>query len=60
MWEYCLINELRKLKESSKEAVESLDEFTKFKQYMHVKRNVEDELLQLVQKVKNSPFRQLI
>ena len=44
----CLIQELSKLKESSKEAVEGLNTFSKFKTYMHVNRDVQDELQQII------------
>ena len=43
----CLIQELSKLKESSKEAVEGLNTFSKFKTYMHVNRDVQDELKEI-------------
>ena len=44
----CLIDELKKLKESSKEAVENITNFSEFKKYMHVKRNVQDELFNII------------
>ena len=44
----CLIQELSKLKESSKEAVEGLNTFTEFKRYMHVDRNVQRELEDII------------
>ncbi|MFI3210932.1 MAG: DNA phosphorothioation-dependent restriction protein DptF [Peptostreptococcaceae bacterium] len=44
----CLIDILNKLKQSSKEAVENTNNFSTFKSYMHVKRNVEDELLNII------------
>lgn len=56
----CLINELKKLKESSKESVESLDGFSEFKEYMHVKRPIEEELLNLIRNVNDSQGQQLI
>ena len=56
----CLIDELKKLRESSKEAVESLDAFSDFKEYMHVNRPIEGELLKLVEEVKKSEGQQLI
>ena len=46
----CLIDELKKLKESSKEAVENITNFSEFKKYMHVKRNVQDELFNIIDK----------
>jgi DNA phosphorothioation-dependent restriction protein DptF len=56
----CLIEELRKLKESSKEAVENLDSFSDFKEYMHIKRHVQDELLDLLIKANESSKAELI
>ena len=40
----CLVQELSRLKESSKEAVESLSEFTPFKKYMHIPRDAQKSL----------------
>jgi len=56
----CLIAHLKRLKESSKEAVENSDYFSGFNEYMHVKRPVEDELLELIQKAGRSEQPQLI
>lgn len=42
--EKCLITELSRLKQSSKEAVENIEEFNNFKKYMHVERVFEEEL----------------
>lgn len=56
----CLIQELSKLKESSKEAVEGLNTFSKFKTYMHVNREVQDELQQIILKAAKENSAQLI
>ncbi|GAB6100176.1 hypothetical protein JCM16358_20550 [Halanaerocella petrolearia] len=56
----CFIEELRKLKESSKEAVENLKSFSKFKEYMHVKRGLQDELLSLIRNSQKVDKSQLI
>lgn len=56
----CLIEELKKLKESSKEAVENLDSFTEFKEYLHVHRQVQKELLTILESAAQSSFSQLI
>lgn len=56
----CLIQELSKLKESSKEAVEGLNTFSKFKTYMHVNRDVQDELQQIILKAAKENSAQLI
>lgn len=56
----CLINELGKLKESSKEAVEGLNVFTEFKKYMHVDRNVQRELQEIILEAHKQDNSQLI
>ncbi|WP_270474718.1 DNA phosphorothioation-dependent restriction protein DptF [Clostridium cochlearium] len=56
----CLVQELFRLKESSKEAVESLREFTPFKRYMHVEREAQKELENIIFKSYNSKKSQLI
>lgn len=56
----CLIEHLKRLKESSKEAVENTDYFNGINEYMHVKRPVEDELLELIQRASQSEKPQLI
>jgi DNA phosphorothioation-dependent restriction protein DptF len=47
----CLISELSRLKQSSKEAVENTEEFNKFKQYMHVERPFENELKKIIEEI---------
>lgn len=54
------MDDLKKLKESSKEAVENLDSFSSFKKYMHIKRQVETELVELINMAHNSSKSQLI
>ncbi|WP_368246141.1 DNA phosphorothioation-dependent restriction protein DptF [Clostridium paraputrificum] len=44
----CLIQEISKLKESSKEAVEALNKFSDFKKYMHITRDAQIELEGLI------------
>ncbi|MCF0149308.1 MAG: DNA phosphorothioation-dependent restriction protein DptF [Clostridium sp.] len=44
MAETCFLDELKKLKMSSKEAVDNIEDFSEFKQYMHVERVIEKEL----------------
>lgn len=56
----CLIQELSRLKESSKEAVEGLGEFTPFKRYMHIEREAQKELEDLILKANISNSAQLI
>lgn len=56
----CLIEELSMLKESSKEAVEGLKVFTEFKRYMHVDRNAQTELENIIMEASKSNKSQLI
>lgn len=56
----CLISILNKLKTSSKEAVEGIDNFSDFKEYMHVNRKVETEFKELVYQANNIEKPQLI
>ncbi len=56
----CLVQELARLKESSKEAVESLGEFTNFKKYMHIVRDAQKGLDALIVKANESEKAQLI
>lgn len=56
----CLIDDLSKLRESSKEAVENLNEFTAFKKYMHIERQVQKELEHLIMESNKSNRAQLI
>ena len=56
----CLIDELRKLKESSKEAVEGLDSFDDFKEYMHIHRDLEEIFSSLLIKSSSNSRSQLV
>lgn len=56
----CLANELSKLRESSKEAVEGLGEFTDFKRYMHIERDAQKMLEEIIIKANESEKAQLI
>lgn len=42
------ISELKKLKESSKEAIEGIEAFSPFKEYIHISRKVEEEFLEQI------------
>lgn len=56
----CLVQELSRLKESSKEAVEGLNEFTPFKKYMHIVRDAQNGLEELILKANKAEKAQLI
>lgn len=60
MSDKCLINQLDVLKISSKEAVEHIDSFSDFKEYMHVERNVQRTLLELINQAASKQQSQLI
>lgn len=55
-----LVDELKKLKKSSEEAVDNEKEFTSFKKYMHIHRQVEDDLISVIKMVKSSSRKSLI
>lgn len=48
-----LVEELRKLKNSSKEAVDNENDFSDFKKYMHVHRKVETDLIEIIRQANN-------
>lgn len=54
------IDVLKRCKQSSKEAVENLEGFSEFKQYMHVQRPVEKELENYILEAKQTKEPQLI
>lgn len=56
----CLIDQLSKLKQSSKEAVDSLGDFTPFKKYMHITRDAQNSLEKLILAADASDSAQLI
>lgn len=60
MEEICFIDELKKLKMSSKEAVDNIDSFSEFKRYMHVERKIENELLDILRNSIDSSNGKLI
>lgn len=55
-----LLNELTKLKNSSREAVESDDDLSTFKMYLHVNRSIQDEFMDEVIKYADSPSNHII
>lgn len=56
----CFVDYLDVLKISSKEAVENIDQFSDFKEYMHVKRAVQDELINVIERASKSHKSELI
>lgn len=55
-----LLNQLLKLRDSSKEAVDSSNEMTDFKKYMHVNRSIQDDFIRELKRVENEISSHLI
>lgn len=55
-----LLKELSKLKDSSREAVEFVDNLSEFKQYMHINRSIQEDFLKELERVKNEDSNHLI
>lgn len=55
-----LLKELSKLKDSSHEAVEGYESLSEFKHYLHVKREIQDELFNKLNEVKDKSTSQLV
>ncbi|MBP2079461.1 DNA phosphorothioation-dependent restriction protein DptF [Oceanobacillus polygoni] len=55
-----LLKELSKLKESSQEAIENSNEFSSFKEYLHVERSIQGELKESLDKAATFMQSQLI
>ncbi|MCY9138067.1 DNA phosphorothioation-dependent restriction protein DptF [Peribacillus frigoritolerans] len=55
-----LLKELSKLKESSQEAIENSNQFSGFKEYLHVKRSIQDDLEQALNRSVSRNQAQLI
>lgn len=54
------LKQLRRLEESSKEAVEGSDAFSHFKEYMHVERLIQQELLTVLEKTHTESHAHLV
>ena len=55
-----LVNELKRLKKSSSEAVDNDEEFSPFKMYMHIHRSLEDDLVNKIEQAKKRAGKSLI
>jgi len=55
-----LVSELKKLKKSSSEAIDSDESFSEFKKYMHIHRSIENDLVDKIEQAKKSPKKSLI
>ncbi|ALC90600.1 hypothetical protein AM500_13000 [Bacillus sp. FJAT-18017] len=55
-----LVREIKRLRESSQEAIENASQFSKFKDYLHVKRNIQEDLENILERNKNRDGANLI
>lgn len=55
-----LVDELKRLKKSSSEAVDNDEEFSPFKMYMHIHRSLEDDLIKKIEQAKENTGKSLI
>lgn len=55
-----LVDELKRLKKSSSEAVDNDEEFSPFKMYMHIHRSLEDDLIKEIEQAKKREGKSLI
>ena len=55
-----LVDELKRLKKSSSEAVDNDEEFSPFKMYMHIHRSLEDDLIKKIEQAKERAGKSLI
>ena len=53
-------NELNRLRKSSSDSIDNIEEFDSFKRYMHVVRNAEEDLKNLLRKVNVSGKKTLV
>lgn len=60
MGECIFIDKLSKLKKSSSDSIDNIDSFDSFKKYMHVERNAENDLKDILRKVNSSNIKTLI
>ena len=51
---------LNRLKKSSSEAIDNINEFDNFKEYMHVERNVESDLKDVLRRVNKYKKKTLV
>ena len=54
------VEELSKLKKSSKDSVDSTNKFDEFKQYMHIPRNIEEDLKEILRHINGNDSKSLV
>lgn len=55
-----LVDELNRLRKSSSDSIDGIDEFDDFKKYMHVPRNAEADLIEILHKIDASGRKSLV
>lgn len=55
-----LVDELNRLRKSSGDSIDSDKNFDEFKQYMHIRRNVEDDLKNILRDINNTNRKTLV
>ena len=55
-----LVDELNRLRKSSRDSIDGIGDFGDFKKYMHISRNVEEELIEILHKIEASGRKSLV
>lgn len=55
-----LVDELNRLRKSSRDSIDGIGDFDDFKKYMHISRNVEEELIEILHKIEVSGRKSLV
>lgn len=55
-----LVDELNRLRKSSRDSIDGIGDFGDFKKYMHISRNVEEELIEILHKIEVSGRKSLV
>lgn len=55
-----LVAELNRLRKSSRDSIDGIGDFGDFKKYMHISRNVEEELIEILHKIEVSGRKSLV
>ena len=54
------VDELNRLRKSSRDSIDGIGDFGDFKKYMHISRNVEEELIEILHKIEVSGRKSLV
>ena len=52
-----LVDELNRLRKSSRDSIDGIGDFGDFKKYMHISRNVEEELIEILYLIFDYPHK---